>query len=466
MRQDFPTRDFTSQPAPRGVAPSVLLCVALAAGAAFGTAMQAALAHVGLDFASIHNDLIAGHAARWRSALAWWCWCMVPIGAFCVGPASAALTRSVVANWWRLRALRLCVTAVAVVGLAVIGQLPPVPSTLTFTTNAALGLMVVVGSALLAAWGARVRGSLAASAGPAPMWIADRPFAPLAAAPQWRGGGSSVAGLPLLRFRERHPLAPGPFSFRRLAVVAVLGFVVFAGVSALGGVSALIDAGAPKAIHELAAAWLPPEESRARTVVLALLPTELRRPVVMPQVALLDAPPPKPVEPPEPRQRAISVSVGYGGPISESELTFTKGYSRRRAAQLAANMTSLPTIPQLTAAINIKKIRAASLRFTQERRVTRSVADNRSVADDRRGADKRHRAARRDREQTRYAEYNSYSRSNSYNSYNNYNGFNSYNNYNGFNGPNRYSRQEGRHRGRERYGDSRFARADQPYRRL
>jgi hypothetical protein len=445
MRQDFTHRDhFRSRPAPRDVSPILLACVVLASGAAFGTAAQSALEHLGLDFASIHNDLIAGHTAKVRSALAWWCWCTVPLAAFFVGPLAAATTRIIVDNWWRLRALRLCVTAVAVLALAAIGQLRPAPSTLAFTTSAGLGLLVVIGSTLLAALGTRVLGRHARN--PVGMSIPDdSAFAPLAAAQPWRGGGSAVAGLPFLRFRERHPLAPGPFRFGRLALVAGLFLVVFAGVSALGGATALLHSVAPAAMRDLAASWLPPAESRTRTVALAMLPVEPPRPVVMPAVAWLDLPPPKPVEPPAPRQRAISASVGYGT-FSESDLTFTKGYSRRRAAQLAANMTSLPSIPQLTAAINIKKIRAASLRITQDRRVSRPVAENRTVADDRRFTDKRHRASRHT--QNPYADYNRYR------------------GYDNYSSSNRYSRHEGRHRGRDRYGDSRFARAEQPYRRF
>ena len=445
LEQESPGRDFTSRSAPRGISFGLLLCVVLASGAAFGTAAQSALHHLGLDLSSIHNDLIAGHVARARSALAWWCWCVVPVAAFFVGPVSAALTRTVVSNWWRLRALRLSVTAAAVVGLAAIGQLQPAPSTFAFTTNAALDLFVVVGSALLAVFGARFFGSLAVNTGPVRLTL-DLIAEPLAVAQPWRGGGSAVGGLPFLRFRERQPLAPGAFSLGRLALVAVLALVVFAVVSALGGATALLHSVAPAVVRHLAAAWLPPAESRARTVALALLPVEPPRPVVMPPVAWLDLPPPpKPADRPEPRQRAISVSVGYAsGTFAESELTFTKGYSRRRAAQLVANMTSLPSIPQLTAAINIKKIRAASLRFTQDRRLNRTVADNPSSAEARHVADKRHRASRQARGQSRYAEYNSYSR------------------YNSPYGANRYNRHEGRHR----YGDSRFARADQFYRRF
>jgi hypothetical protein len=416
----------------------------LASGAAFGMAAQAALQHFGLDFASIHNDLIADHAAKSRSAVAWWAWWLVALMAVFVGPLSAALTRAVVANWWRMRSLRLCVTAGAVLGLAAIGHLRPIPSTFAFTTNAVLGLLVVAASTLLAALGARFMGT---DAGRGRMRVPDRTFAPLPVAAPWRGGGSVVSGLPFLRFRERHPLAPGPFSLVRLALVSVLALVVLSAVSVLGGATVLLDAVAPGAARDLVAARLPSEgpASRARTLVLALLPVEPRTRVVMPPVALLDAPPPKPVEPPEPRQRAISASVGYGGPTpTESELTFTKGYTRRRAAQLAANMTSPPSIPQLTAAIDIKKIRTASLHFTQDRRLNRPAADDRFLADNRGFPDNRQRTSRPARghdrnadRQTRYHDYNGYDR----------------------------QTRHDRRRGRDGYGDS-FARVEPPYRRF
>ena len=162
---------------------------------------------------------------------------------------------------------------------------------------------------------------------------------------------------------------------------------------------------------------------------------------------MLDAPPLKPTAPsaPEPRQRNITASVGYGGPILESELTFTKGYSRRRAALLVANMTSPTTIPQLAAPINIKKIRAASLRFTQqEHRVNRSAADNRAWADNRSWGDNRQRATRHSRQQNRRADRQA-----------RHNGYD-------YNGHDRHNRRDSRP-ARDRFGDS-FARADAPYR--
>lgn len=440
-----------------------MFCIVLASGAWFGMAALAALQHVGLDFGSIHDDLIVDHAPKARSVVAWWAWCLVPIAAFLVGPLSAALTRTLVANWWLLRGPMLGATAAVVLGLAAVGTLRPAPSTLAFTTNAVLGLLVVAGSSLLAWFGARILGEVREKATPAQLRTASsRTSSPLPVASLPLGGGSTKCGLPLRRLRRRYALAPGYWSIGRPAVLALLATVLVATVSVVGSASVLLDTVAPGAVRELAASWLPAgAASRARPLVLALLPTEPPRPVVMPPVTLLDAPPPKPVEPPVPRQRAISASVGYGGAVSESELTFAKGYSRRRAAQLAANMTSLPSIPQLTASININKIRAASLRFAQaDHRINRSaadyryVADNRSYGDDRRFADGPRRASKHVRghgrtvdRQAQYADY--------------------YADY--YNVHDRRSRHDHHYRGRERYygyGDGSFARADPQYRRF
>jgi hypothetical protein len=427
----------------------VAVCVVVASGAAFGMAAQAALHHFALDFGSIHGDLLVGHTASARSATAWWAWWAVAVAAFFVGPLSAGLARSLIANWWLLRGLRLVATAAVVLGLAAIGGLRPAPSTLGFTTSAALGLVVVAGSILLAVLGALFLGGFAPKA--TPVRVRMPASGRLAVAQPSRGGGSISAGLPFLLFRQRNALVPGSFSIAHLALAAVLAVVVFAAVSVLGGASVLVNALAPGAARELAASRIP---SSGAALVLALLPVEERRRVVMPPVAMLDAPPLKPVEPPEPRQRAITASVGYGGPIPESELTFAKGYSRRRAAQLVANMTTPPSIPQLTAAINIKRIRAASLQFTQqERRVSRAVTDNRQWGDNRSSSDNRDFADNRQRttkqapgqnrtadRQARYADYD-------------------------YGGRDRSNRRDHR-RANDRSGDSRFARAEAPYRRF
>jgi hypothetical protein len=306
-----------------------MVCVVLASGAAFGMAAQAALHHLGLDFSGIHRDLIAGHTAQVHSAVAWWAWWLAAVGAFLVGPASAALARNHVADGWPMRGLRLCAITAGVLALAAVAQLRPAPSSLAFATNAALGLLVVVAATLLAGLGACVLGGIAphGASASAPMRLPAGGIAPIPRALPPQGGGSAKSGLPLRRSRRWHALVPGSFSFARLAIAAVLALMVFALVSVLGGGTVLLDALAPNAARELAATL--PEAGAAgpaRMLALALLPTEPARRVVMPAVALLDAPPPPPIEPPAPRQRAISVAAGYGGPtLSESDLTFSKG---------------------------------------------------------------------------------------------------------------------------------------------
>jgi hypothetical protein len=476
MRQDFISQKLPAfaPRAAKGISASAVVCVVLASGAAFGMAAQAALHHFALDLGSIHGDLIAGIASA-RAATAWWAWWLAALAAFFVGPLSASLARGPIATWWPLRGLRIAATAAVVLALAAIGGLQPAPPTFSVTTHAMVGLAVVVASTLLAGLGAWVLGGTGRKAAPIGMRTpAGRSFTPLPAAQPPRGGGSFSSGLPFLRFRQRHASMPGPVSIGRLAVLAVLALVVCAAVSALGSASVLVNSVAPGAVRKLAAANIRPVgvSGQARTLVLALLPTEERRRVLMPAVAMLDAPPPPapklveaptPTPPPEPRQRDITITatVGYGGPIPESELTFSKGYSRRRAAQLVANMTSPPTIPQLTAAINIKRIRAASLRFTQqERHVShtdnrswgdnrawadnRSWGDNRQWGDNRGFGDDRQRNSRYSRQQSRYDRQ---ARSSSYD----YNGFNNYNGYD------RHSR-----RGHGRFGNS-FARAEPSY---
>ena len=445
---------------------SVVVCIVLASGAAFGMAAHAALHHFALDFGSIHGDLIADRTATARSATAWWAWWLVAAAAFFVGPLSAALTRTLMANWWRMRGLRLTATAAVVLVLAAIGGLRPAASTLAVTTHAAVSLLVVAGSTLLAGLGACLLGGIGPKAAPiATRGPAYTNFVPLPLAQPSRGGGSVKSGLPLRRFRQWNALVPGSFSVGRLAFAAVLALFILAAVSALGSMSVLLNSVAPDAVRHLAASNMRSAGAtgQARALALALLPVEERRRVVMPPVAMLDAPPLKPVEPPEPpelRQRAITASVGYGAPtLLESDLTFTKGYSRRRAAQLVANMTSPPTIPQLTAPISIKKIRAASLRFTQQdHRVNRSVADNRFWADNRSWgdnhswgdnrslADNRQRNTRNSRQQSRYAD-----RQPGYSDYD-------------YNGSDRHNRRDRRH-ARDRFGDS-FARAEPPSRRF
>jgi hypothetical protein len=78
-----------------------------------------------------------------------------------------------------------------------------------------------------------------------------------------------------------------------------------------------------------------------------------------------------------PRQPEISTASGHGPALSESELTFTKGYPQRRAAQLAAGLISQPAIPQLTSAADVAKSKVFDRRFGQGARIPRSAAASR-----------------------------------------------------------------------------------------
>jgi hypothetical protein len=442
MRQVFPSHDFTRRRAPPSVSDVTLVCVVLTSGAMFGIAAQVALQHYGLDCGIIHSNLIADRVATSRSAAAWWAWWILPVAAFFVGPLSVAVTRNFVANRWLFRGLRLSASAAFVLGLASVGQLRPAPTTLGFAATAGIGLLVLVGATLLAGLGAYILGGSPRSRVPLRVPKPSRglqplrafAFSPLPAVLPSRGGGSATSGVPFLGFRQAHALVPRSYSFARVAVAAVLAVVLLAGVSVLGGATVLLHSLAPGALRELVATKMPSAGTagRARTMMLGLLPIDEERPRVIVAAAVIPVAPAimvvfKPVEPQEPRQRAISASVGYRGPsLSEIELTFTKGYARRRAIQLAANMTSPLTIAQLTAAISINKVRPANLRLTRDRRVPRYVAES------------RYRASKHPRRNERYVDYNR-----------------RYADYGFYSAP--HGRQE-RHRGRD-YGDSRFARA-------
>jgi hypothetical protein len=73
----------------------------------------------------------------------------------------------------------------------------------------------------------------------------------------------------------------------------------------------------------------------------------------------------------------VSTAIGHGPALSESELTFTKGYPQRRAAQLAAGMISQPAIPQRTTAANVAQSDVLDPRFGQGARIRRSAAASR-----------------------------------------------------------------------------------------
>jgi hypothetical protein len=420
MRQDVGARLVT-----KTLSGSMFLCIALMSGAIVGMVAQTTLRHFGLDLGSVRGDLIVDRVAQSRSALAWWAWWFVPVVAFFVGPFSVALARVLVANWWLMRGPRLLATAAFVLALAAIGQLRPAASALDIAARTGIGLLVVTLSALLAALGAQMahsaawRGARTPARAAAPVRrqeparqsqaVRRRSVTPVLAAPPLRGG-SANAGLPLLRYRQPHALAPGSRSIGRWARVAVAALVMIAVVSVVGGATVLVEQVAPVGIRELVASFASPVgvAGRARTLVMALLPAEEKPRAVVARVARVAPPPPvpPPIQPPEPRQRALSAEVvGYAGPaISESELTFAKGYSLRHPERLAANIALPAPTSKINATIDLKKIQVASLSITHLRRAPRHVvyshqrihkpsrAHNPDTVDDRHPGRTRHRA--------------------------------------------------------------------------
>jgi hypothetical protein len=369
----------------------------LLSGAIVGMAAQTTLRHFGLDLGNVRGDLIVDRVAQSRSAVAWWAWWIVPVLAFFVGPFSVTLARRLVANWWLMRGLRLLATAAFVLALAAVGQLRPAASALDISSGTGIGLLVATLSALLAALGAQMahsaarRGARAPARAAAParpqeparrsQAVGSRIVAPAAAAPPFRGG-SANAGLPLLCFRQPHALAPGSRTIGRWARVAVAALIMFAVVSVVGGATVLVEQVAPGRIRELVASYVVPAGAagRVRTVVMALLPAEEKPRAVIDRAIVVRVAPvaPPPVPPAEPRQRALSADVvGYAGSaISESELTFAKGYSVRHAAQLAPNIALPAPTSKINASIDLKKIQIASLRITQLRRAPRHLVSS------------------------------------------------------------------------------------------
>lgn len=291
---------------------SVLVCMVLTAGALFGMAAQTALAHLGLDLTSVRDDLIFGRVAQSRSALAWWAWWLLPVASFLVGPICVALVRYVSAVWGRLRGLRLLGLAAAVLALACVGHLPTRPPALHLGAGAALGALVALLSSALAMVGARwtretVREPRSLAG------LAHERSSGFDPVPDWqprRGGGSVECGMPV-RFRPVPALAPRYRQRGRLVSVPVLALAALAAISAMSGAAVMLELIAPGSMRELLAS-MPPTLSSPEVLAAAARPTD-------------DGGGPRP-------HAAI--------PMSASEFTFTKGYARRHAAEVAVKQVA------------------------------------------------------------------------------------------------------------------------------
>jgi hypothetical protein len=388
MQSRFPSPSLSTGlhaagPSPSGPAAIILICLVMASGAAFGIAAQISLQRLGLDFDSIRSDVLAHRAATPHFALAWWAWWLVALGAFLVGPLCAAASRAIVGGGQLMGGLGSFAMAIALLGLAAVAQPRSFPPATAVAANPAISLLAVIGSTVLALLGARLLGGMSPDRAATPLRARVRDglrhlqgSTPCPAI-RLRSEGSANSGLPVLRARRRHQLVHRSFSSARAALVTGLAVLVFVPVSVLAGSTVLLHlspAGTVRAWN-LSRAVLTDTASETRSPRQMLLPTDEGGFTV--PVATEAPGVPSRVELPAAQKLEITTAIGHGPARSESELTFTKGYPQRRAAQLAAGMISQPVNPQLTTAADVANSDVFDPPFGQGARIPRSVAESR-----------------------------------------------------------------------------------------
>jgi hypothetical protein len=330
---------------------TVRIGVALTSGAVFGMIAQTALHHVGLDLAGVHGDLIIDSAAR--PGLASWVWWFLAIAAFFVGPSSVALTRRFIAHRPAFRGSRLLAWVVLMLTLVTLAHLAP--SSLGMT-SAPHGFPVVVVSALLAAIGAR----LARPAGPEGS-LSSKPQIPSRASgacpiPRPDRGGSVNSGLPLRGVRRVRSVMAGARTVASVALAIVVPIVALAAVSALSSAAVVRELVAPAAIRGPVVKQTTRQAPRAQVLALT-------EPAGADPRAAAAAIRPEPVRaaPPPVRQPAVRVALANPrAPMSASELTFAKGYAKRRAALQATTTALASPAPEIKLPANLKSRATAS----------------------------------------------------------------------------------------------------------
>jgi hypothetical protein len=300
--------------------------VALTSGALFGMAAQAVLRYAGLDRAAIHGDLIVGAAAR--PGFAAWVWWFLAIAVFFVGPLGLILVKRFIADRWLFRGWRLLPWVVLVLGLVTLVHLAP--SSLGLA-RAPQGFPVVVLSALLAAIGARLAWPAGRSSGPqAGRDRASGPF-PISRSAE---GGSVNSGLPMRRVPRVRSILSGVRGVTNVALAVLVPIAALATVSALSGAVVVRELAAPGVLRAPVAKQAIRQAPRIEVLALADEPAGADPRAA---VAAIRAEPvraaPTPVPKPAVRMTAVAKTRV---PMSASELTFAKGYAKRRAALQAA----------------------------------------------------------------------------------------------------------------------------------
>ena len=369
-------------PFPPGPAATILICLVMASGAVFAIAARTLLHRAGLDFDSMRADVLAHRAATLHFALAWWACCLFALGAFLVGPLCGAATHAIVGR--RLTRPLWSATAIAVLGLAAVAQLRSSPPAAAVATNAAVSLLVMIGSAVLALLGAHLLGGISRNPTATPLRarlggrLRHLQGSIACPAARLKSEGSANCGLPPRRARRRHQRVHQSFSSARAALVTQLAIVVFAPVSVLAGSTVALHLSNPAGTTRAGDLWRmtsTSSASEARSRPQTLSPTD-EGGVTVP-VATEAQPIPNRVEVLAPRARQISIAIGHGAALSERDLTFTKGYPQRRAAQLAAGLISQPAIPLPTAAATVARNDIFQQRLGQEARMPPAAAESR-----------------------------------------------------------------------------------------
>jgi hypothetical protein len=329
--------------------------VALTSGALFGMIAQAALRHVGLDLATVHRSLIVDAAAR--PGLGSWVWWFLAIAIFFVGPLSVVLVRRFVADRWLFRGPWLLLWITLVLGLVTLIHLAP--SRLGMT-SAPDGFPVVVLSALLAAIGARLVWPAEGDRSSAPRSGRDRASGPFPI-PRPRRGGSVNSGLPMRGMRRVRSVMSGVRVVANGALAIVTPIAALAAVSALSGAAIMQQLAVPGTIHAPIVKQAIRQAPRIEVLAFADEPAGVLaladEPAGADPRAAVAAIQPEPVRaaPPPVRQPAVRITALANSrvPMSASDLTFAKGYAKRRAALQAAKTAQASAAPEAKAAAKL-----------------------------------------------------------------------------------------------------------------
>jgi hypothetical protein len=358
------SRGAMSQVATKGGPGWVFPCVALAAGALFGVAVQALLGHLDLDPSSVRADLATGQAAMLRLALAWWAWWIIAILAFLVGRLIAALTRFLVANRWLFGNLRLFFSAVVALALAAVGHLLAARPDPGGTTHAAINLAIVALATILAALGALSGATRRRPATPAVRNRSrgSRAWDPGGRPPPVLHAGSANAGLPPLGMRHRVSHSGAAAVSGRPALAALAIGLAVAGVFALCPASEVLTQILPPAVRKTVEST-EGATGRIRSS-MASMPARAGETVGQSHDTSVPLPPPRPL--PARQPAAVTGAFAMVTP-DDSELTFAKGYARRHAALEAAGI--VPTKPRIKAFTKVKPARGDAWRADRRNRV-------------------------------------------------------------------------------------------------